>query len=76
MSSEGERKGDCTGDLHHRRAVAIGEVAVSTLVKLLTCIGTSQQKQSTNQNEKYLPYPHSVTSPQRPILRFFVSLVQ
>jgi hypothetical protein len=36
----------------------MGEVAVSTLVKPLTCIGTSRQYQAANQNENYSTYPH------------------
>jgi len=44
MSSECERKGDRTCDLHNSRAVAMGEVADRTLVKLLTVIDTTRHK--------------------------------
>ncbi len=44
MSSEGERKGDCTCNFHNRRAVAMGEVADRTLAKLLTMIDTTRHK--------------------------------
>ena len=44
MSSECERERDCTCDLHHGRAVAMGELAGGTLVKLLTMIDTTRHK--------------------------------
>jgi hypothetical protein len=44
MSSDCEQKGGCTCDLHYRRAVAMGEVAGGTLVKLLTMIDTTRHK--------------------------------
>jgi len=44
MSSECELKWVSTCDRHNRRGVAMGDVAVRTLVKLLTMIDTTRHE--------------------------------